>query len=132
MSKKHKAISGEIITAKGPWREVLLVCRKCSGKLKGGYGPKGKDTLPDAFKQVLRDLKHRRDIRVLDVGCLGVCPKDGVTVIRGSAPAEMLVVPEGLDLVLLASRLIGSAQAASRTVPESNLADPARSPAIPA
>jgi len=121
MSKKHKAIAGEIITAKGPWREVLLVCRKCSGKLKGGFGPKEKDTLPDAFKQVLRDLKRRRDVRVLEVGCLGVCPKDAVTVVRGSAPAEMLVVPEGLDLMLLASRLVGLAQPAATTVRETSL-----------
>lgn len=107
MGKKHRAVAGEIITATGPWNDVLLVCRKCGGKLKGGYGPKGKDSLPDAFKQVLRDLGRRRELRVLDVGCLGVCPKGGVTVMHGARASEMLVVPEGLDLMQLAMRLAG-------------------------
>lgn len=132
MSKKHKAVSGEIITARGPWREVLLVCRKCSGKVKGGFGPKEKDAFPDAFKQVLRDLGRRRDVRVLEVGCLGVCPKDALTMIRGSAPAEMLVIPTGLDLMLLASRLIGPVQPATSTLPEPEPANPAGSLAFPA
>lgn len=132
MSKKRKEVSGDIIIAKGPWRDVLLVCRKCSGKLKGGYGPTNKDTLPDAFKQVLRDLKRRRDVRVLEVGCLGICPKDAVTVIRGSAPEEMLVVPEGLDLMLLASRLVSPAQSAPPTTLDADLIHPAGSPVVPA
>lgn len=105
MSKKHKAVSGEIITATGPWSELLLVCRKCGDKLDGGYGPKRKDDLPDAFKEVLRTLGRRRDVRILEVGCLGVCPKGGVTVMHGAKPGEMLVVPEGLDLMQLAARL---------------------------
>lgn len=109
MSKKHKAIEGEIVTASGPWRDLLLVCRKCSRKLDGGYGEKHKDTLPNAMKQVLRDQGRRRDVRILEVGCLGICPKDAVTVMHGAAPGEMLVVPEGLDLTLLAKRIGGSA-----------------------
>ena len=105
MGKKHKAIASEIITAKGPWREVLLVCRKCDGKLKGGWGDKGKDDLAGAFKDVLRARGQRRAVRILEVGCLGICPKDAVTVVRGAAPGEMLVVPQGLDLQGLADRL---------------------------
>jgi predicted metal-binding protein len=108
MGKKHKAVEGEIITATGPWRELLLVCRKCGDKLDGGYGPKRKDELPDAFKQVLRDTGRRREVRILEVGCLGVCPKNGVTVMHGARPGEMLVVPEGMDLMQLAGRLIGT------------------------
>ncbi len=105
MGKKHKAITGEIVTASGPWREVLLVCRKCDAKGKrGGFGPDGRDTLPDALKQTLRDLKRRREVRVLEVGCLGVCPKGAVTVVRGAAPGEMLLVPRGMDLVELVGR----------------------------
>ncbi|WP_419731094.1 hypothetical protein [Lichenicola sp.] len=105
MSKKHKAIEGEIVTASGPWRDLLLVCRKCSRKLDGGFGEKNKHALPDAMKQVLRDLGRRRDVRILEVGCLGLCPKDAVTVMHGAAPGEMLVVPEGLDLTLLVERI---------------------------
>lgn len=100
MGKKHRAAPGEIVTASGPWRELLLVCRKCGDK-RGGFGPQGRDTLPDALKQTLRDLKRRREVRVIEVGCLGVCPKGAVTVVRGGAPGEMLLVPRGMDLVAL-------------------------------
>jgi predicted metal-binding protein len=105
MGKKHKAVSGEIMTVAGPWRDMLLVCRKCSRKLDGGFGPDRKESLPDAFKQVLRATGRRRVVRILEVGCLGVCPKDAVTVMRGAMPGEMLVVPEGLELAALAARL---------------------------
>ena len=99
MGKKQEAAPGKIVTAAGPWREALLVCRKCGAKIKrGGYGPDGRDTLPDALKRALRDQGRRREVRVLEVGCLGVCPKDAVTVVRGGAPGEMLLVPRGTDV----------------------------------
>ena len=114
MGKKLKAVAGEIVTASGPWREVLLVCRKCGAKGKrGGFGPDGRDTLPDALKQTLRELKRRREVRVLEVGCLGVCPKGAVTVMRGGAPGEMLLVPRGMDL----AALVGGAGEPPRSTP---------------
>ena len=102
MGKKHRAIAGEIVTAAGPWRDMLLVCRKCAAKGKvGGFGADGRDTLPDALKQALRDRRQRREIRVLEVGCLGICPKGAVTVVRARAPGEMLLVPRGMDVAPL-------------------------------
>ena len=103
MAKKQKAAAGELMTVAGPWRDMLLVCRKCSRKLDGGYGPDRRDSLAQAFKQVLRDLKRRCEVRILEVGCLGVCPKQGVAVIRSRSPDEMLVVPLGMDLAVLAN-----------------------------
>lgn len=105
MGKKHKATSGEIVTVRGPWRGVLLACRKCGGKLKGGFGPKGKDRLPEALRQLLRETGRRQEMRILEIGCLGVCPKGGVVVMHGAQPGEMLVIPEGMDLAQLAARL---------------------------
>ena len=52
---KHKAARGEILTVAGPWHDLLLVCRKCSRKLDGGFGPEGTDTLPRAVKHALRE-----------------------------------------------------------------------------
>ena len=124
MGKKHTATCGEIITARGPWREILLVCRKCGGKLKGGFGPKRKDELPDAFRELLRQAGRRREVRILEVGCLGVCPKGGITVMQGTRPGEMLVVPEGMDLTQLAARLSGPAASdAAMPVPAAALQD---------
>ncbi len=109
MGKKHSAITGQIIAAAGPWSTLLIACRKCGDKLGGGFGPKGKDDLADAYRQVLRDRGRRREVRILEVGCLDVCPKGGVTVMHGARPDEMLVVPEGLDLAELDDRLVAAA-----------------------
>src|ERR1700712_5566923 len=124
MGKKHKAISGEIMTVNGPWNEMLLVCRKCSRKLDGGFGPDRKDSLPQAFKQVLRALKRRREMRVVEIGCLGICPKNAVTVLRGKSPGEMLVVPEGFDLSILAARLSARLGETTSSGPTDRLAPP--------
>ncbi len=117
MGKKHKATCGEIITVRGSWRGVLLACRKCGGKLKGGFGPKGKDGLPDALRQLLRETGRRQEMRILEIGCLGVCPKGGVVVMHGAQPGEMLVIPEGTDLAQLAARLpaVAASQPAATT-----------------
>ena len=112
-----RAAPGEILTVAGPWHDVLLICRKCSRKLDGGFGPDGTDTLQRAVKHVLRGSGRRREVRILEVGCLGVCPKNAVTVMRGADPSRMLVIPEGSELGLLLSRLDGAASTAPLTGP---------------
>lgn len=92
--------------ADGRWEDVLLVCRKCGGRLKkGGFGPKGRDRLPDMLRQMLRHLGRRREVGIVEVGCLGVCPKDAVVVLRGRDPGAMLVVRKGTEPAALADRL---------------------------
>lgn len=118
MSKKKFPGGTEIVASQGPWRELLLVCRKCSKKLKGGFGEEGEDSLPKALKPLLRERGLRRSVRVLEVGCLGLCPKGGVTVVASSRPGEMLVVPEGADLHQLAARLHRETPEPAADVPE--------------
>jgi predicted metal-binding protein len=79
-----------------PWRELVLVCRKCTKKLDGGFGKGGRDSLRRVLRAELR-AGGRRDVRVVAVNCLGVCPKRAVSVMRGSRPGEVLVVPAGTD-----------------------------------
>lgn len=112
MGKKHAVKQGPaevpapMTVATGPWTELLAVCRKCGRKLKRrGFGPAGRDDLPEALKHRLRETRRRRAVRVIEVGCLGVCPKGGVTVLRGDAPGEMLVVPAGTEIDQLVARL---------------------------
>ena len=114
---KQKAAPGEILTVVGPWRDVLLICRKCSRKLGGGFGPDGTDTLPRAVKHALRGSGRRREVRILEVGCLGVCPKNAVTVMHGADPGRMLVIPGGSEPSLLLSRLDGTAPDTTLTGP---------------
>lgn len=80
-----------------PWQEVLLICGKCSRKLDGGFGRKGKHGLKDVLRDTLKETGQRRAVRVLEVGCLGLCPKHAVSAISSRRPAEVLVIPRGAD-----------------------------------
>jgi predicted metal-binding protein len=86
-----------IKTLPAPWREIVLACRKCSKKLDGGFGPDGDENLGPALKQSLREAGRRREVRVIETKCLGLCPKGAVTVVRSGQPGVLLAVPAGTD-----------------------------------
>jgi predicted metal-binding protein len=84
-----------IQTVPTPWEDVILVCKKCSKKLKGGFGPDGDATLRGALTTELRRTGRRRAVRIIETKCLGLCPKRAVAVI--GTPATTLIVPIGTD-----------------------------------
>ena len=57
MSKTPKTFK----VSKTRWNEVVLVCRKCSKKLDGGFGPDGDKTLKKALRRYLHAGKSRKD-----------------------------------------------------------------------
>jgi hypothetical protein len=77
------------------WRDLVIVCRKCGGRLKGGFGEDGRDDLRSVLRDGLRAVGRKRDVRVIETGCLGICPKGAVVAIRGSEPGRILLVPQG-------------------------------------
>lgn len=87
-----------------PWREVVLVCRKCAKRAKGGFGPDGRGKLRRVLRKALKD-SGRKDIRVISVDCLGICPKNAITLVRGSKPGEVLLVRIGTDPTEVVARL---------------------------
>ncbi len=88
------------------WRNAVLVCRKCSKKLDGGFGPDGKDRLAKALRRHLSLKKGRKaEAGIIEVGCLGVCPKAAVTLVNGADSREWLLVRPGADLDALARDL---------------------------
>lgn len=88
------------------WRNVVLVCRKCSKKLDGGFGPDGDERLAKALRKHLALKKGRKaSAGVVEVNCLGVCPKGAVTVVDGADSREWLLVRAGADLDALAEAL---------------------------
>ena len=91
---------------KAPWDGVALVCRKCSKKLGGGFGPKGKEPLAKALRSALKNTGHRRALRVLPVECLGLCPKRAVTVVGSKAPGHVLAVAAGANIDELVQALV--------------------------
>ncbi|WP_336959032.1 (2Fe-2S) ferredoxin domain-containing protein [Sphingobium aquiterrae] len=88
------------------WRNAVLVCRKCSKKLDGGFGEKGRSSLAKALRKQLSLKKGRKAAAgIVEVGCLGVCPKGAVTVVNGSASREWLLVRPGASLDDLVTEL---------------------------
>lgn len=88
------------------WKTAVLICRKCSKKVDGGFGPKGNQPLGKALKKHLSLKKGRKgDAGILEVGCLGICPKGAVTVVNGAASRDWLLVRPGADLDDLAREL---------------------------
>ena len=93
-------------TVHSNWSGTILVCSKCSKKLKGGFGPKGKQPLAKALRKELGLRKGRKGrAGVVEVKCLGVCPRGAVTVVNGARSREWLIVPEGADLGAVAAEL---------------------------
>ncbi len=101
-----KHIPGDLAVVQTAWQDVLLLCRKCGRKLDGGFGEDGGESLKRALRDGLRERGRRRDVRVMEVGCFGVCPKGGVTVARGARPGELLVVPREAEMGVVLDRLL--------------------------
>lgn len=88
------------------WRGAILVCRKCSKKLGGGFGPKGRTSLAKALRKAIGGGKGRRaKLGVVEVGCLDVCPKGAVTVVDARRPSEWLIVKAGTPTEEVVERL---------------------------
>lgn len=88
------------------WDRTVLVCAKCSKKLDGGFGPKGRKSLAKALRKHLGLKKGRKaEAGIVEVKCMGVCPRGAVTVVDAGGPKEWLLVPKGADLDAVAEAL---------------------------
>ena len=92
---------------KAPWDGVALICKKCGKKLGGGFGAKGGEALSKALRAELKATGRRRALRVVSVGCLGLCPKRAVSVVASCAPGHVLSVPAGTDMGEVVQALLG-------------------------
>ncbi len=88
------------------WHNAVLVCRKCSKKLDGGFGPDGDQRPVKALRKHLALKKGRKAAAgIVEVNCLGICPKGAVTVVNGADSRDWLLVRPGADLDKLAGML---------------------------
>lgn len=95
-----------ITTAKTRWKDVVLVCRKCSKKLGGGFGPDGDKTLKKALRKYFKSTGGAEaELAVRHTGCFDVCPKNAVVAVNASSPKALLIVPAGADLFEVKARL---------------------------
>ena len=80
------------------WQGSVLVCGKCSKKLDGGFGENGRMSLGKLLRQALGVKKGRKaDRGVVEIKCLGVCPKNAVVMIDSSRPDRWMLVPAGAE-----------------------------------
>lgn len=95
-----------ITTAKTRWKDVVLVCRKCSKKLGGGFGPDGDKTLKKALRKYFRSTGGAQaELAVRHTGCFDVCPTNAVVAVNATNPGALLIVPAGADLFEVKARL---------------------------
>jgi predicted metal-binding protein len=88
------------------WQNTLLICAKCSRRLDGGFGPKGRTPLAKALRKHLGLKKGRKaSLGIVEVKCLGVCPRGAVTVVNGAAPGEWALVRAGAEMEAVATGL---------------------------
>ncbi|MFW2830290.1 hypothetical protein [Sphingomonas sp. ID0503] len=88
------------------WQSAILVCRKCSKKVGGGYGEGGGLSLAKLLKKAMGlGRKRKSRIGVVEVGCLDICPKRAVTVVDTRRPGAWIVLETGLSAGEVAERL---------------------------
>ncbi len=92
---KIEPLPATVRTVATGWTDTLLICRKCSKKLHGGFGAGGEETLRQAVRGALRAAGRRGQVGIIEVGCLGICPKRAVTTARASQPGIFTIVPKG-------------------------------------
>ena len=89
-----------------PWRDLVLVCRKCSAKLDGKhFGPDADMTLREALKVHIRAHGLKGVVRAVETDCLDLCPEGAVSVMRISSPDEIVPVPPGSTPASVLERL---------------------------
>lgn len=78
------------------WTGTILICAKCSRKAGGGFGDTGRLSLGKALRRLMGWRKGRKEpFGIVEVRCLGLCPRDAVTVLDPARPGEWRLVPVG-------------------------------------
>jgi hypothetical protein len=88
-------MTGKAVSRPTPWRSVFVLCRKCGKKLDGGFGRKRRESLRTVLREALRGAGRRREVRICETSCFGICPKGGVTALNATRPGMIHVIPTG-------------------------------------
>jgi predicted metal-binding protein len=78
--------------------------------MDGGYGIKGKETLRTALREAFREKGYRRDVRIIETRCVGICPRKAVTALNASRPDRILTIPKGMAANEAMAQLIHEAE----------------------
>ena len=90
------------------WQGAVLVCAKCSKRVGGGFGKKGRTALAKELRREPGFGKGRKaTVGVVEVKCLGICPRGAVVLVDTRAPRTWRLVRPGSDVAELAATLNG-------------------------
>jgi predicted metal-binding protein len=114
MSKIRNKEQAELVQLRNypaPWKgELLLVCTKCTKKLKKHDSPFA--NIRKWFKKRGKQADDGLTVRVIGVNCVKMCPKGGITVATqqqlGQSPAQVSIVRSEADLEALYANLSGN------------------------
>ena len=99
-----KVISRSMVPTR--WRGAVLVCGKCSRKVGGGFGPKGRTALAKLLrKRAGKGKAYRLPYGVVETGCLKLCPKGAVVAVDTGRPGEWQLIRPGEAIEDIAARL---------------------------
>lgn len=85
---------------------LVAICGKCGKKVGGGFGDSGKTSLAKALKKHLDLPKWKRSpIRLVETGCMKLCPKGAVAVTTSGDARLVFVVPAGMPVGEVAAHL---------------------------
>lgn len=85
-------------TVKADWQAVLVTCGKCSRRMGGGFGPKGKTSLAKALRKLGNGRKDRKArFGVVETGCLKLCPKNAAVAFNAADPHRWHIIARGTD-----------------------------------
>ncbi len=92
-------------TVPSNWSSTVLVCAKCSKKLKGGFGENGRMPLAKALKRLGGGKKRKAPFGVIETRCFGICPKGAVVAVDAAHPGIWHLVREGTPIEEVAELL---------------------------
>ena len=89
-----------------PWKgEAVFACRKCQRRMKKNGGPAALRKLKKWFKKRARGAPQAPPVHLIDVSCLKLCPKGGVTIFSarqlGKDPSAVCIARSEQDLEAL-------------------------------
>lgn len=88
------------------WKGVVLVCRKCTKRVKGGFGADGRTSLAKALRALGNRRKGRKaDFAVVETPCLKLCPKGRVVAMDARDPGRWLLVKPSTPVEQVARQL---------------------------
>ncbi len=85
---------------------LVAICKKCGKKVGGGFGDGGKRSLRKALTKHLDLPKWKRaPVRIVETGCMKLCPKGAVAVTTSGDARLVYVVPAGTPVGEVAAHL---------------------------